>query len=221
MKKYVIHYPLLVERKEYIDSLIAKGTLGNVEYISTWNREFISQNQEPKYKPDENKWIKKCKNYYAEIPPFRELKPGDIACTLNHVEAWKKVAEHGDALILEDDAIFCKNFNSIFDQIVSTSPDFDVLFVGGAFYHESVAKTKSKFNDYHCKSHPSTNTICAYVLTKKSAKLLVKNFTEHTLPTDFEMNYWFDELNFNVYHHIPYLIKEGTSAGYYKTCQQR
>lgn len=221
MKKYIIHYPVLVERKRYIDSLIAAGDLQDVEYISTWNRESLNPETYPKYIPDENKWIKKCKNYYNETPQFRKLKLGDIACTLNHVEAWKKIAEHGDALILEDDAIFCKNFEQNFNQTISYSVNFDVLFIGGGFYHEHVAKTKSRYNNFYCKSHPSTNTICSYVLTKKSAELLLNNFSEHTLPTDFELNYWFDELNFNVYHHIPYLIKEGTSAGYYKTCQQR
>lgn len=219
MKKYIIHYRKLTERKQYIES---RG-ISDIEWISTWNREdFAECGYANKYIPCPKLWNRKLCDYYSSKANFRLLKPGDMACAENHIEIWKKIADTDTSLVLEDDVIFCDNFEQIFYQNILACPNFDVLFIGGAFYHEDVAKTISQTECFYEKSHPSTNTICAYVLTKNAAKKLCKIVKSgYTLPIDFEMNYWFDVLDFKVYHRVPYLIKEGTSAGFYRTSQVR
>jgi GR25 family glycosyltransferase involved in LPS biosynthesis len=218
MKKYIIHYPKLTERKAYIES----RNLQDVEWVSKWNREDFAVEPPERYIACPKLWNRKLGDYYNSKADFRAMKPGDLACSENHIETWKMIADTETSLVLEDDAIFCNFFDEIFDQTTLACPNFDVLFVGGAFYHEDVAKTTEQIGNFYKKSHPSTNTVCAYVLSKNAAQKLCKIAESgYTLPIDFEMNYWFDVLGFNVYHHIPYLIREGTNAGFYKTCQQR
>ncbi len=218
MKKHIIHYPKLTDRKEYIES----QKLQDVEWMSKWNREDFALQPPEKYIPCPKLWHRKLSDYYKTKSDFRLLKPGDLACAENHIETWKTIADTDTGLVLEDDVIFCDFFNEIFDQTILDCPNFDVLFVGGGFYHEDVAQTTQQIGSFYQKSHPSTNTVCAYVLSRRAAQKLCKIAESgYTLPIDFEMNYWFDILDFDVYHHIPYLIREGTSAGYYKTCQQR
>lgn len=219
MKKYVVHYPKLTDRKSYIESI----GLSDLEWISTWNREdFEDIKLAKKYICCPDLWNRKLSNYYRSKADFRALKAGDIACAENHIEAWRRISQTETSLILEDDAIFCDFFDEVFNRTILDSPNFDVLFVGGAFYHEDVAKTISRIGCFYEKAHPATNTICAYVLTPKAATRLCKIAESgYTLPIDFEMNYWFDVLDFKVYHAVPYLIREGTSAGFYRTCQVR
>lgn len=221
MNKYIIHYPKLTERKKYIECAINELKISNVSFISNYNRtdgETALYNNDIKYLPDEKIWIEKSKNYYIEIPRFRILSLGEISCGLNHMHAWKKIATNGDGLILEDDVIFCKNFEQIFNQIVIDKPnDLDVLFIGGGFHHEHVAKTVAIKNNFYKKYHPSTNTVCAYLLTQRAAQKLCLEAKNHTMPIDFEMNYLFDKLNFNIYHHIPYIVKVGSSIGVYQS----
>lgn len=222
MKKYVIHYEALIDRKKYIQDAIDKKIVYDISFISKWNRSDEKSklyNNSITYLPDEEIWIKKCKNYYTESPTFKHLSLGEIACGLNHIYIWEKIAENEDSLILEDDVIFCNNFEQMFNLVISNKPnDLDVLFIGGGFYHEHVAKTISihKMN-YYKKSSPSTNTVCAYMLTKNAAQKLCNEVKDHTLPIDFEMNYLFDKLNFNVYHHVPYIVKVGSNEGIYKS----
>lgn len=218
MNKYIIHYPLLTDRKSYLDSM----KLSNVEWISNHKKEDFTNVLPTKYIPFQGLWKLKLLNHYDENPEFRLLKPGDMACAENHIEAWRKISDNKMGLILEDDAIFCNNFEDILSEVITIAPTFDVLFIGGAFHHEKVAKTIKIDGHFYKKTHPSTNTICAYILTPKAAHKLYKiSNAGYTLPIDFEMNFWFDVLNFNVYHFIPYLVREGTSAGYYKSCQKR
>lgn len=225
MKKYIIHYPVLKDRKEYIESAITDGTASDIVFVSDWNRsdgEEALYNNEIKYLPDRETWIKKSKNYYAEMPLFRYMSLGEIACGLSHIHTWKKIADHGDGLVLEDDVVFCNYFEEVFNDVLLSMPDdLDVLFIGGGFYHEHVAKTISICNNnFYKKRHPSTNTVCAYMLKQSAAQKLCDIVKDHTLPIDFEMNYLFDILNFNVYHHIPYIVQVGSNAGIYKSCNR-
>jgi GR25 family glycosyltransferase involved in LPS biosynthesis len=224
MKKYIIHYPVLKDRKDYLQKLIDFDQLRNVIWISKWPRENGMEklkNLEPKYIPSPEDWSSKCKNYYNNMPPYREMKVGDISCFLNHFNAWEEIAKNGDGLILEDDAIFCDDFENKLDAVVKSSPKFDVLFIGGLYPHEDVSKTISVNGNFYLKSHPSTNTVCAYILKQNSAIKLVSAVKRYNLPVDFELNYWFDELNFEIYHHIPYLVKEGSGSGKFKSSQSR
>ena len=58
------------------------------------------------------------------------------ATCMSHIEAIKKY--QGITLILEDDALFCGDFNQKFaDHITSLPEDWDIMFLGGIFKKNS------------------------------------------------------------------------------------
>ena len=55
---------------------------------------------------------------------------GYIAGTMSHVAVWKKYLGQ-KVLILEDDALFCDNFNEKFTEVMQTLPsDWDIFYLG-------------------------------------------------------------------------------------------
>lgn len=55
---------------------------------------------------------------------------GYIAGTMSHVAVWKKYKGQ-KVLVLEDDALFCEDFNEKFDEVIKTLPqDWDIFYLG-------------------------------------------------------------------------------------------
>lgn len=219
---YINHYKPLVERKKYLDA--ALNGVSEVKWITEPDRSDIDDNITKEwYLPSEKIWKERCKNYYDTVPDFRIQKAGDIACSLGHINAWKifTTTHCNLGLFLEDDIILCDNFYQNLNIVCENIPsDLDVLFIGGGFNH-TVAPTKLQNGNFILKDNPSTNCLCSYLITKNAAIKLLNVIKPFTLPIDFEANYWFDKLKFNVYHHIPYIAKEGSSLGIYKSTQTR
>ena len=55
---------------------------------------------------------------------------GYVAGTMSHVAVWKKY-KGKKVLVLEDDALFCEDFNEKFDEVMKTLPnDWDIFYLG-------------------------------------------------------------------------------------------
>jgi GR25 family glycosyltransferase involved in LPS biosynthesis len=216
---FVNHYKILTERKKYLQSV-----LKNCKWIEDPSKEDLTEGIKKEwYSPSEDFWKKKTERFYN--PNFRNLSDGDIACSLGHIIGWHEFIKENNpyGVFLEDDVVInVENFEEKIESILNESPnDLDVLFIGGGFPHNSVTRTEKIINEnFHLKKHPSTNCACSYILTKKSAQKLVENIKPFVTPIDFELNYWFSELNFNVYHYIPYFVSEGSKTGQYQSAQQ-
>ena len=223
---YCVHYPPLTERREYIQS----SCVGKI-------CQFISVDQEAKkeaiyglYNPSEELWKSRCVGLYPEIPPFRELKIGDLGCSTNHIMALDNARKNEYSLIIDDDAIFDSDIWGPIKKLLAFNQGFfnwDVAIIGGAFDH-TVAPTIVEAKDFGgnriiLKGSPSTNTVCGYIIGGNAACFLYNMLLENkmVLPIDFEYNYWFKELNFKVVHYVPYPIIEGSSQGFYKGQQTR
>ncbi len=219
---YINHYKPLTDRKKYLDTAL-KG-VPEVEWITEPDRSDINEEITNEwYLPSEKIWKERCKNYYETIPNFRTQKAGDIACSLGHLTGWKRfiTTGHNLGLFFEDDIILCDNFYKHLTRVCENIPqDLDILFIGGGFDH-TVAPTKIQNGNFILKDNPSTNCLCSYLMTREATIKMLNAIKPFTLPIDFEANYWFDELKFNVYHHVPYLAKEGTALGIYKSVQTR
>jgi len=225
MKTFIVHYDKLTERKAYLDSVLDKPA-----YITEYGVDSFGFDKMSKifYLPDKAVWDKQCSIYdgiLVDPPQFKEMTPGMISCSIGHVMIWDYVAGQDDnVLILEDDAILCNSFYAHFSRLMKKldiqHPDWDVFFVGGAFHH-SICRTIQDEGELLKKDHPASNTVCGYVIKPRSANLLFDKIVPFSLPIDFAMNYWMKELKFNVWHANPYLIREGTSAGYYTSSQVR
>ena len=216
---FINHYPPLVERKKYLESVLKNPT---------WVTEPLKENitEEIKnewYKDSPEEWTSRCKSYGCRFS-HRKMKEGDIACSLGHIFSWEKFVSTNEkyGVFFEDDVVItCNDFEEKISQVLEQVPeDLDVLFIGGGFNHDYVTKTIKVVNEkFHLKKAPNTNCACSYVLTNRAAQKLLLECKPFVMPIDFEMNYWFNKLEFKVYHHIPYFIKEGSKTGQYKSTQ--
>lgn len=218
---YVIHYDKLTERREYLEKM-----LPHAKFVTEFGQDKLGQSWfDNCYFEDKARWHRQCEGLYRESPPFNKLTKGMISCGIGHIETWKRVADGGiPCIILEDDAILCNNFEEEYDKVAvnisKLNGNWDVIFIGGAFPHD-ICKTLAKKESLHLKDHPASNTVCGYIISPSAAELLYEKSYPFTLPIDFAMNYWMKKLCMKVWHVVPYIIREGTSAGFYQSSQVR
>jgi len=216
---YINHHDVLVDRKKYLETVIK-----NCIWVTEPTKENITDQQINEwYLNSSEAWNAKCQPLYSGMGHY-PLTKGSIVCNLGHIEGWRQFLESNEAygVFLEDDAIIeCDNFENKIEEVLTDPPnDLDVLFIGGGFDHNSITKTKTIVKEnFYLKHHPATNCACSYILTKESAKKLLDSIKPFTLSIDFELNYWFYKHNLNVYHYIPYFVKEGSKTGQYTSAQ--
>lgn len=216
---FVNHYPPLVERKKYLSPLLTDAF-----WITEPTKENIDDEiKDEWYLDSKSEWNKKC-NPFNVGNSYRRLSDGSISCSLGHIKSWESFlnTKKPYGVFLEDDVVFdCDDFPSKVEGVLGDSPeDMDVLFIGGGFEHNEVAKTSMvKNSNFHLKNSPNTNCACSYILTKNSAEKLLATCKPFTLPIDFELNYLFFKLDLKVYHYIPYFVREGSKTGNYDSIQ--
>jgi len=216
---YINHYDILTDRKQYLQSVLKECV-----WVTEPSKDTLTEEIKKEwYLESVNECDKKCLPFhYRNI--FRKLKDSDIACSLGHIKSWELFVKTDKSygIFFEDDIVLnCENFEQKIENILQNSPlDLDVLFIGGGFEHDYVTKTKSIVNEnFHLKYHPATNCACSYVLTQNAANKLLSVCKPFSLSIDFELNYLFYLLNFNVYHYIPYFVEEGSKTGKYQSSQ--
>jgi GR25 family glycosyltransferase involved in LPS biosynthesis len=63
---------------------------------------------------------------------YDDLTPGELGCAMSHLSVWRKIVDAGfeQALVLEDDFMFCQNFSEKYYRLKNALPkDFDVTFL--------------------------------------------------------------------------------------------
>lgn len=222
---YVIHYNKLKERKSYLSPL-----LKNAVWQEYPDRDIIKQEEiDYWYKKDRDEWFNRCYGLYKVDIPFRELKTGDVCCSLGHITSWRMFLENDNtewALFLEDDVILCDDFYSKLHNIMEIKPKCDAMFLGGGFDH-TIAPTILEKNiggfNFILKDHPATNCLCSYMLHRDIAEQMLRYLSSNktVAPIDFEVNFLFRMFRATVYHIIPMLCIEGSSQGRYQSVQIR
>lgn len=71
------------------------------------------------------------KYLFRNLSKKSKKKNGRIGCALSHFYLWKKILIENkkEALILEDDIIFKKNFVKNFNKLMKMKDDFDIIFL--------------------------------------------------------------------------------------------
>ena len=110
MKIFVVHYNKLVERKINILNQLNENNL-QAEFVEQYTRDNLNINDKRIF--------------------LRNVNAANMAISLSHLYCYKEIAEKYDyGLILEDDAIFDKNFNNnIIKYICQLPTDWDMLFL--------------------------------------------------------------------------------------------
>lgn len=119
----------------------------------------------------------------------REVKPGEIGCTLSHRKCYRKLLESEEevVLIVEDDVYFLaeeKTVNDIVKKMIGRMPDKPCLVT---FTRHSVYYSESEFRmgKYSfCRVREAWGT-CAYLINRKAAKLLLQKKQPYTVADDY------------------------------------
>lgn len=211
---FIIHHKPLADRKVYLDRVLPDAMYITDDKIG------------PRYINTVDAWNNKVNGVYDGEFPYRPLTTGDISCANKHYEALGETSMLTvPALILEDDAIILEGLKQCLWEVIQKRNNsfWDLLFIGGAFPH-TVAPTLHYDPDspFVLKGSPCTNTVCSYIVKPDIAAAIAHKLSKGiTLPIDFEFNYICKELNLRVSHYLPYVVREGSSAGYYKGSQSR
>jgi glycosyl transferase family 25 len=104
------------------------------------------------------------------------LTYGSLGCALSHKKLWEECVENNISyLIFEDDIIPHKNFNNIFNQILSSLNNikYDIFYLG---YNEIPGFRKIKINDVISKPGGLITGMYAYMVSPQGAKQLLSIF---------------------------------------------
>jgi GR25 family glycosyltransferase involved in LPS biosynthesis len=210
MKIFVIHYAKLVERKDHIIKQLEKHNLTDYEFIE----------------------IDRDELHNYDITKFeRNYSNSQIAISLSHFEAYRKISNNYDnALILEDDVILHPNFRNILNIYLSQLPkDYDMLFIGdGCKLHIPKNKLIPKKFIYEKCLNPTKwggngASRCAdsYLMSKKCA-IKICNYINNLsydikLPIDWWLNVAARDNIFKVYWAEPTIVTQGTQSGLFKS----
>jgi GR25 family glycosyltransferase involved in LPS biosynthesis len=85
-----------------------------------------------------------------------DVKPY-VAGTMSHVAVWKKYKGQ-KVLVLEDDALFCDNFNDKFEHVMQYLPNGWDIFYLGVLLPKNTGRVASINNPYWFKQVMSTGT---------------------------------------------------------------
>lgn len=128
---------------------------------------------------------------------------GYVAGTMSHVAVWKKYLGK-KVLVLEDDALFCENFNEKFAEVIKTLPeDWDVLYLG-ALLDKKTGKVK-RVNDHWARQIVSTGAQ-AYCIHPKNVETFYEEIKGKNWFIDVEMRVLGEK--YNAYIAQPNLVTQ-------------
>jgi GR25 family glycosyltransferase involved in LPS biosynthesis len=192
MKTFICHWKKLKERKRVLLDILKEQKLKDYEFVTDY---------------DSDDWnITEIESKYPKIfglnPKGRKLKNSEISLVLKHIKIINEVAEKYDyALVLEDDAFLCEDFQEEFIETFNQLPqDWDLGWVGTCCNLHTqpglgmrIAKTKGS----RC-TH-------AYIISNKCAKIVLDEIKYCNDGSDFYYNYLIEKYQLNNYWFEPAL----------------
>lgn len=123
--------------------------------------------------------------FLIESPKFRKLRMNEIGVFMSHIKIWKEISDLPDEswhLILEDDTVFRSSFDSTMKKVKENlkTISWDIVFLGFNLFNKlSIQEIKP----FIYKTGFSWGTY-AYIITPRSAKLLLKDIFPIKYPID-------------------------------------
>lgn len=121
---------------------------------------------------------------------FCRLMVGEIGVWMSHKILWEETIKQTDSnysVIFEDDAIFSKDFQTSFNDIINTDLDFNIIYIGGRFTENykmiNCVPVTDKIVKYDYNKTwnrmDCDRTAHAYIISKKCCQLLLDNYNEN------------------------------------------
>jgi GR25 family glycosyltransferase involved in LPS biosynthesis len=130
-----------------------------------------------------------------------------VAGTWSHTTVWSRYRQiYGDIkiLILEDDALFCEDFNEKFAEAIKTLPEKWDIFYLGALIDKTTGKVE-KVNDHWAKQIISTGTH-AYCINPKRLERFYEEVKDKEWYIDVELRVLAEQ--YNAYIAQPNLVTQ-------------
>lgn len=166
MKTYIINLKDAVSRREYMrEQLQLFPPSLSIEFVEAMDGR-VMQPQERENKFD----TKKFRLRYT-----KEVRPGEIGCTLSHQKCYEKLvhSEEKYALILEDDIVVRPNMDSVFPRIEELmQTDKPLIFLLSGWYW--FWGTKKIDTHYHVANVYDAFLTHAYIINRAAAALLIE-----------------------------------------------
>jgi GR25 family glycosyltransferase involved in LPS biosynthesis len=195
MKFYITHYTPLTERKKKILEQLNKFKITNYEFIETYDKEILTEN---------------------DIKKFKDIKTTEISLFLKHVEIFKK-EDNDIVIVLEDDAIFAEDFLNKLDNYINEliNYEWDILFCADCCnLHEKVISNKIFYNTKYSRG------TCMYILNKNVSSK-INNIYNLEEKIDKAIDLWFNMINdkykLKYLWSEPTLVKQGSEMGIYRS----
>ena len=221
---YIPHYTKLTERKPHIEMELNKLGINDAKFITDFDGDSLTDE-------DTTNYITESDYFHVAVEPSvrklgidrieqTTLKNSEISLILKHFQAIDLFlsSESDHALILEDDVNF--HYNISIQEVIDRAPDFDVLFLGGPL-NIDFFDVKEVDGNYFRAGHPSTNTTSSIVYSRPAAETLswIYPMMGFCLPLDWQLNYFFEKFNMNVWHCHPKLCGQLSGATFRSSIQ--
>lgn len=208
MRTFVINLEGAIERKQYMQQLLKEQGIFKPKYIAAIDGRLMDQDERSQ-RFDENKF----RNYY-----MRNVRPGEIGCTLSHQTCYKDLLDSTDEyiLILEDDVVVQESLNKVMNMIESyMNTDIPtVVLLSGWFWYSSRKKIDS--------NHYLANVVDAYLthgyaINKSAAKRMIDEYPYY-LADDWDM---FRKRGIRILGMIPHPLDQDWSGVFKSTINDR
>jgi GR25 family glycosyltransferase involved in LPS biosynthesis len=180
IKCYVINLKRCPEKKNKIIDRLDKYPILNYEIIEAID----GLNIDNEYM-DKNNY--NTLDIWTDPNNNRNITLGEIGCSLSHYSIYKKIYDREDeiSLILEDDAMFCENFDNLLLQTINklnNLDNWDMIYLSRKKITEE--EEKCIIDDIY-KSSYSYWTI-GYIVNKKFCEKIIndKKFLNNIIPID-------------------------------------
>ncbi|MGQ4003433.1 glycosyltransferase family 25 protein [Francisellaceae bacterium CB52] len=187
-KIFVINLKRDTQRREYIENHLNDKKL-KYEIIDAVYGKDLSKS--------EINEIANLKSSYKKMG--KTISVNEIGCSLSHLKIYKKIiSENLDgAFIVEDDAMFCSNINTILNSIYDNKHKFKSNCWLGLYTSHIDSKNKIINIDDNFKIYKSVRVKCtiAYYIDKEAAQNLLNYNTKVTYVSDWFFGGYLNKLN--------------------------
>ena len=220
---YVMHYSPNVDRRRFMLNQLKVEQFKNFQLITSYDREVITQNDIDSNFTLTQEEVDRRQNHLKQIC----MLPEEASLCMKHYEALVNFSKQFDCeyvLFLEDDAIVCNNFITLFDFFFDKRPsDFDIGFIGQGGTNSRIADIEKEKYWYKRTWPNMVKCTDSMVFSKQAVEKILDGISKHKMcfPIDHEYSYWFRELELNVYWLEPPLVSQGSQCGLFDSFQAK
>lgn len=198
-KTYVCHWTKLVQRKEYMNDLLYRTGITDIEWVECYDKENWNEEEIRKDYP---------KAFDVMTIDTRRMRNSEISLALKHCWIVRDISakKYKSALVLEDDVNLCQNFVGNFNAFSSQLPeDWDVCWVGSCCdIHAPMVPNKQVY--------PGDRSRCthAFMVSLNGANKMIPMLSTLDAPADHFYNKLIREIPLNNYWFEPSLAEQNT-----------